>query len=189
MKRRTFIVGLGATAAGGTAVLGSGAFSSVEAERTVTVETVDDDEGYLQLEPTGVFGRSSLVASPIDDPDSSKVLKFRIPGPEEDEDLDTVGGGDGIGLDSRYFFGELVDARNAGTQTVEVTTEFDDPKGSITDVDLFTDDDGTRLRNNPVTLEVGDEERLGLYLETDDTELGEFNLTLTILAEAMGDEE
>lgn len=184
MKRRNFILGLGATAAGGSAVVGSGAFSSAEAERTVSVETADDDEGYLQLEPTGLYRRSSLKANPISDPDSSKILTFSIPGPSEDG-LEDVG--DGIGLDSRYFFGELVDARNAGTNTVEITTEFHDPEGSIADVDLFADDNGTRLRHSPVTLEVGDEERLGLFLMADETELGGFNVNFTIVAEATDD--
>jgi len=187
MKRRNFILGLGATVAGSGAAVGSGAFSSAEAERTVSVEIADDDEGYLQLEPTGVFRRSSLEANPIDDPDSSKILTFSIPGPSEDdlEDLEDVG--DGIGLDSRYFFAELVDARNAGTKTVEVTTEFSDPEGSIADVDLFTDDNGTRLRNNPVTLEAGDKKRLGLFLMTDETDLGRFDVNFTIVAEATND--
>lgn len=175
MRRRNFIVGLGATAAGGTAVLGSGAFSSVEAERTVTAETADDDEAYLQFDPTPYKGRASLT---LDDHDDSEVLIFRIPGADEDDVLR-----DGVGLDSQYFFGKLVDVRNAGTQEIEVTTEFDDQKGSIADVDLFVDEDGSRLRNNPVTLDVGDETRLGLFLKTDETELGKFDVDLTISAE------
>ena len=52
MKRRQFILGTGAAAAGGSALLGSGAFSSVEAERDVTVEVADDADGYLGLEPS-----------------------------------------------------------------------------------------------------------------------------------------
>jgi len=47
MERRKFVIGLGALAAGGTAAVGSGAFSSVNAERSVSVETTEDSEANL----------------------------------------------------------------------------------------------------------------------------------------------
>ena len=49
MERRKFLIGTGALAAGTAAGLGTGAFNIVRAERDITVETVDDDEAYLQL--------------------------------------------------------------------------------------------------------------------------------------------
>ena len=51
MKRRQVILGLGASATGGSALLGSGAFSSVSAERDVSVEVTGDDSAYLRLGP------------------------------------------------------------------------------------------------------------------------------------------
>lgn len=187
MKRRNFVVGLGTLAVGAGSVVRSGAFTGAEAQRTVTVETADDDKAYLQFEPTGIYGRSSLVTSPIGDPDAPEILKFRIPGPEEDEDLANFGGADGIGLDSQYFFGELVDIRNAGTKPMKVTTDFNDPKGSVTDVDFYRSGSAPqgRIRESPVTLDVGDEERLGLYLKTGHTDLGEFDVGLRIIAKAI----
>lgn len=50
MERRKFIIGVGAAAAGGTAALGTGAFSSVEADRSVSVEVGGDNDAYLGLE-------------------------------------------------------------------------------------------------------------------------------------------
>lgn len=49
MNRRNVLIGLGATAAGGGAVLGSGAFSQVEADRTVTLNTAGDGGALLQF--------------------------------------------------------------------------------------------------------------------------------------------
>ena len=49
MKRRNLILLLGGASAGATSV-GTGAFSSVEAERGVEVNVVDDDEAYLGLD-------------------------------------------------------------------------------------------------------------------------------------------
>jgi len=48
MKRRTLILLLGGTSSGAMSV-GTGAFSSVEAERGVEVNVVDDDEAYLGI--------------------------------------------------------------------------------------------------------------------------------------------
>jgi len=48
MKRRTLILLLGGASSGAMSV-GTGAFSSVEAERGVEVNVVDDDEAYLGL--------------------------------------------------------------------------------------------------------------------------------------------
>lgn len=50
MNRRNVLIGLGATAAGGGAILGSGAFSQVEADRTVTVSTTGDASALLGLD-------------------------------------------------------------------------------------------------------------------------------------------
>jgi len=48
-NRRKFIAGLGALATSSAAALGTGAFSSVEAERSVSVEVGGDNNAYLGL--------------------------------------------------------------------------------------------------------------------------------------------
>lgn len=54
MQRRTFLLSVGGTAIAGGAVLGSGAFSQVEADRDVSVTLADDAAAYLSLaEGTG----------------------------------------------------------------------------------------------------------------------------------------
>jgi len=47
MNRRNVLIGLGTVAAGGGAALGTGAFSQVTADRSVTVETSGDAAGAL----------------------------------------------------------------------------------------------------------------------------------------------
>lgn len=49
MRRRAFLLGSLVTAAGGSSLLASGAFSEAESQRKVTVETVGDEDAYLQL--------------------------------------------------------------------------------------------------------------------------------------------
>jgi len=60
MKRRTFLLSVGGVAAGSGAIVSSGAFSSVEAERSVTVETTGDANGLLGIAP---FGSPDAVSS------------------------------------------------------------------------------------------------------------------------------
>lgn len=50
MKRRTFLLGISTAAAGGSALLGSGAFSEVSPQRAAEVEVVGDENAYLRLE-------------------------------------------------------------------------------------------------------------------------------------------
>lgn len=50
MKRRRLLLGVG-TAVGATSIVGSGAFSSVEASRDLTVSVADDIEALLTLRP------------------------------------------------------------------------------------------------------------------------------------------
>lgn len=50
MKRRKFILGTATASIGGSALLGSGAFSRVDSHRNVHIEIVGDDDAYLRLE-------------------------------------------------------------------------------------------------------------------------------------------
>jgi hypothetical protein len=50
MERRKFLIGAGSAAVGSSAIIGSGAFTSVQADRTVTVETTNDSGAYLTLD-------------------------------------------------------------------------------------------------------------------------------------------
>ncbi|MEF8900809.1 MAG: twin-arginine translocation signal domain-containing protein [Halovenus sp.] len=50
MNRRKFLVGVGSAAAAGSAVLGSGAFTRVEAQRSVTVQVAEDPNAYLGMD-------------------------------------------------------------------------------------------------------------------------------------------
>lgn len=201
MKRRNFIIGLGATAAGGTAVLGSGAFSSVEAERTVTVETANDDSAYLRLtQPTD-------TGEPTNDRSSNLEgqLRFQFPGLlerlEHDPPATNPENPDGLGEDALYRFarettGEpLFRAQNQGTNPIEIHgfqrfidgSEPDD----VPEIAMFDVDTGELLTEDNWSEEIGVGEfvDLGLQIDTYGVEAREepYNLILTIVAEATSD--
>jgi hypothetical protein len=53
LTRRNALIGLGTVAAGAGVIGGSGAFTSVEADRSMNVETTGDDSAALGLIPAG----------------------------------------------------------------------------------------------------------------------------------------
>jgi len=59
MNRRNVLIGLGTVAAGGGAILGTGAFSTVEAERTVDLQTSGDGSAQVQLSISGGLAGSN----------------------------------------------------------------------------------------------------------------------------------
>jgi hypothetical protein len=59
LNRRATLAGIGGLAIGGGALLGTGAFTSVEAERTVQVQTAGDASAFLGLDPVGTFAEQN----------------------------------------------------------------------------------------------------------------------------------
>jgi hypothetical protein len=191
MNRRTFITAVGAAAAGGSALIGTGAFTSVSASRTVTVETADDNEAFLALEELGE-GEGIASGRSVKDGD---VLAFSFPGTGErldDPDL-------GLGVDSVYEFTQdsaeaneslseegLARITNQGTQPVAVYSQFS--TDSALEIELFdvTSSDRTAFRDAPPELAVGEHVDVGFRIRTFDAEINEFDETLTIVAERVG---
>jgi hypothetical protein len=106
MHRRTLLATVG-TAAGSAALgVGTGAFTSVDADRTATVQVADDATGYVGLSPStgpnGQFARQQ---------DGELLLEFD----------DSGSGGLGVGQSSEYKFDDVFTVENQGTQDVFVS--------------------------------------------------------------------
>jgi len=188
MRRRTLLAGLGSLVASGSLAVGTGAFSTTRAERTVSVSVADDADALLSLEPLGEGFRSE---------DQDDEIQFSFPGLVEqlaDDDL-------GLGPNSVYEFERdsgasdpfepdptgaddegLVKLTNRGTQPVTVTTEAN---VDGVDVELYAVDDPDKeaLSERQPELGVGEPLTLGFRVYTFD-EVGEFSGSLTITATA-----
>lgn len=93
MKRRKFLIGAGSLAAAGGAVLGSGAFTSVQADRNVAVEVAGDNSALLRMTP---------VTHKISGADPATVFQ------EESGTLAvdvTQGGASGVNVDATTWIG------------------------------------------------------------------------------------
>lgn len=127
MKRRTVVIGLGVTAASGTALLASGAFSGVESRRDVRIQVAEDSEAYLGLSGTGSPNSDNYVS--IDD---DGHLAIDITGHDDFDGPDTQPG-EGVNSDSFTWFDSMVQVCNQGTEAVgfyiEVPDDEDFPAG------------------------------------------------------------
>lgn len=166
MNRRTFLVGLGATAAGASGLVGSGAFSSVEADRTVQVDVDRDARAFLVLDHLGDGERSNS---------SDRTLKFTLPSLREQNRDDTNPNNPaGLGTDSVYRFDRdagadeppLFIAQNRGTQPVRL---YSSPPEASDEPSVFIFDTVTRelLTKESPSEEIGVGENIGLGLEVD----------------------
>jgi len=102
MQRRKFIAGVGSLAAGAAAVTGTGAFTSVQAERSVSVNVASDPNAYLGLNPIG--DRAST------DADGELKLDFST----------SSTGSQGLNQNARTAFTDLFQIRNQGDNPVYV---------------------------------------------------------------------
>ena len=118
MNRRTFLLGTTSVAAGGSTLLGTGAFSRVESHRQVTVGVAEDTEAYLGLKPIDTPNSNNFVEL-----DENGHLKVDI-GDYDDGSYDRPTGV-GINSDSNTLFEGMFDICNQGKASAEVWIEID----------------------------------------------------------------
>lgn len=121
MKRRKFLVGTGALAAGGAAALGSGAFSRVESQRDVTIEVAKDPDAYLGLDRCD--SENSRNYTDLDENGHGYV-----------HIAESGNGGYGVNSDSYTWFDDLFQVCNQGKA----------------DMDFYIDASGLEVRDGGV---------------------------------------
>jgi hypothetical protein len=124
MQRRKFLIGAGSLAAGGAAALGSGAFTSVEADRAIEVDTADDADAFLTIEADSTPNANEYV----DTSGGTVALDFT-----NTNNSGYAGGGSGVNANSTTVFDDLLNITNQGTQTVIVghRQSFAQQKGAL----------------------------------------------------------
>ena len=107
MERRKFVIGLGSLAAGGAAAMGSGAFTSVEAERKIAMGVADDSDALLELEPTEEPNGDYATTT---SGQAGDILELNF------DEVD----GEGFNSDAETWICNIFTVANQGTQPVEV---------------------------------------------------------------------
>lgn len=121
MQRRKFVIGLGATASGGAAALGTSAFSRVEAQRQVSVQVASDDDAYLGLKPLDTPNGNAFVG--VDD-DGHLAIDIGSHDDAADAGGDVTDSALGVNSDSIAYFGGMFDICNQGEADAEISYEL-----------------------------------------------------------------
>lgn len=187
MERRKFIAGLGAFTSGAAATIGSGAFTSVEADRSIQVQTARDSSAFLRMKAIGATERSQ----------GGDVVDFRFPSLGEQSDIadnPNPQNPQGLGADSVYRFDSDVNGSNGlfivenqGTQAVQLYSRQGD-SAAVPDVEIFNVETGNLLtEDDPYdALGVGESINLGFEIDTTGVSIQDdaYQVDLTIVAEA-----
>lgn len=142
-NRRFVLIALGTVAVATGVIFGSGAFTTVEADRTAEITVEDDSAAFLQIQ-----ANNPNFASTVDSGGADVV--------QIDLDAGSGGDGDGVNPDAYTQIENVINVTNQGTQ--EVT------------LDVTADEDGVNLVFDPVTLNEGDTSDVDIEVVTGDAE-------------------
>jgi opacity protein-like surface antigen len=135
-NRRKFLAGLGALASGSAAAVGTGAFTSVTADRSLEVETADDASAFLAIEaqdtPNGSNYAGTSGAGTI-------TLDF--------SQTDSPGNGQGLNKDATTTIRDILKVSNQGSTDVVVGVS-NLPSG----MSVYTDDGSVAANGNSTSL-------------------------------------
>jgi hypothetical protein len=177
MNRRKFVIGLGAASASGSALIGSGAFTSVSAERDIAVSTAGDDDAFLRLGAcTSESGNGGYV-----DQGADGLFSISLSG---DNDNDPPAGS-GVNQYAVSRFDNVFEVCNQGTQPVGVWLDIDPVQnGNGNDaVSLYQDSQANAPivgEDNAVCLAPGDCVCVGLVARTAGLDSSVNNLFQTV---------
>lgn len=184
MKRRNLLGLMGAGAAAVAAPIGTGAFSSTSAARTVSMSVVEDRNAYLKLIPDDDSG---LVRSNASD----GTIEFAIPGLRNYPENENAPEGEGVNPSSTYVFTDLVETTNQGTTDVELFSRFGSLPPELETVGLVGPSGEPLLgRDDALPLTVGEMAPIGLIIETApdaDPSGGRFQVSFEIVAKTPKD--
>ena len=155
-------------------VAATGAFTTVQADRTVSVNVSDDSDALLGLEANDSSSNGGYVTTN----NGEVVIDLDSPG--------VAGGGAGVNDNATTLINHTINVTNQGTQQVDLN-QIGNVGQSGVDVYLIADQSANLSAGDSVTLGVGDTASLGLKIVTDSANSGggnSFDATVTLEADA-----
>jgi len=181
MKRRKFLIGTGALAAGSAAAVGSGAFTSVSATRSVDIDVIGDESAYLSLAPC----ENSPNGEYAEITDGTFTLNISNLNPNAFTRIDNVFEVTNQGTQPVVVYiqedGTNTVAADIGVKEDELTgtslpTEDDGPSGNgIDGPDVYdvSDPGSPGYGNLGIKIDEGESVKLGVYVDTSDTNVND----------------
>ena len=163
MERRKVLIGLGSLAAGGAAAMGSGAFTSVEADRDIEVEVAGDADAFLGVEPADTPNGDAYAT------ETDGTVELNFDDGADFSEIDGTDGGSGINDRALTDIQDVITVTNQGTQEVTINVDFQDADGNPVGDQASVGVAGPVLRiqeRNPdddVKLEPGESQNIGVF--------------------------
>ena len=201
MKRRTFLVGTGSAAIGGSALLGSGAFSKVESQRDVTIQVAEDPNAYLGMDKCRIDGSETPNSSYAHLDGNGHLELLMNP---DNPTINSTALGEGINSDSTTWFDNVFQICNQGKEDVCLWIEDDEdwprvsegePDEGEREVDFYLGGDDSQSlvgEENAIVLPLGECVCVGLLtrsydLAAGDEVLEDLDNEIRIIADVDGD--
>jgi hypothetical protein len=128
MQRRKFVIGLGSLAAGGAAVIGTGAQSQEAAYRDARfVIEPDSTSPYLKLDAPDTLENGEYASGSNENSGDKLILTFN----DEAEVM-----GDGLNANAEHWFDEVFRVTNHGANTLQVHIDDDALDNTLASKDL-----------------------------------------------------
>ena len=188
-NRRKFIAGLGALATGSAAAMGTGAFTSVSANRDISIETAGDANAFLSIsKATDDSGNVYPNAQEyVHGSPSSGTISLDFT--QADDTTDATASG--VNENSQTIFDNLLDITNNGTQEVKVYPDSDliaDQGGFLGVYAEYTQGDDTDntgfSKSDPDTIKPGESiTNIGVFVPEGQSVSDTENGTITFVAE------
>lgn len=177
MNRRQFIASVGGLATVGSGVISSGAFSTVSAERNVSINVETDNNAYLTL-----IGVSADFTGGNGDAGVEGFKFNNDVSPADGGTFDETG--EGVGANSIYEFTDLLEVQNRGTDPIVIFGRHTGDKlDSLELIGGENDKQNPLTRSHPSdTIESpGGSIRVGLQMEIGDISPQEVETEISIV--------
>jgi hypothetical protein len=182
MERRKFVLGTGALATGSAFGIGTGAFTSVEADRTVDVSVAGDDSALLSLDPCDTTTRPNGEYASIDGDG-----QFRLDVPnlnanaftEIDNVFEVTNQGTQAVVIYVKEYGNNTAAADIGARTDELIPSTNGVEGQSgegingSDVVDVSAPSTPGYGNIGIRLDTGESIKLGVYVDTSDSNVND----------------
>lgn len=158
-------------------IMATGAFTTVSADRTATVEVAGDDSALLSID--GAAG--APLADPVTESDGVAQINLGA---------SNINGADGLNPNAKTQLSPIVNVTNNGEEGVGVTisvTNVDSGAVDASDVEIISSDGSTNMTGNTYSLDTGQTIQFGLSIDlqnVDQSQLSGNDLDITIQIEA-----
>ncbi|MFA1609976.1 hypothetical protein [Halobellus rubicundus] len=189
LSRRNILIGLGALVGGGGALVGTGAFTTVSAERSVDVSTAGDADAFLQIEDDSSYvqggdndalqinldadgGNTDADSGFNDEAVTELAGVIRITNNAADESTATIG-----------LSTEAADSASASGSVTVTVDDGDSGNSNVADIEVLVSNNAGDFDGSTTDLAVGETAYLDVRVDTrDDSISGVDANEITIVA-------